>query len=222
MELRRKRIVQRKSINNLPRYTDGADTNGSTTSGVATSGWKNRVRDNAGGAVTGAIQFTGDAINAFSGTPETSELVAQAGNAAGQGTGFTYNKIGNIDAAGSMKELSASNTANTLKAAGSGAALGASVGSFFPGIGTAIGAVAGGIIGGAVGLFGGASRKRALKRRLSEAQNQIQRTNEYRLASAQSDYMQNQFELDHGDTKGGQLYVANKGKDLKRPNIRRK
>ena len=68
-----------------------------------------------------------------------------------------------------MSELSASNTSNTLNMVGSGAALGGSIGMAFGPIGAGIGAVGGALVGGAIGLFGGASRKAKLRRRIAEA-----------------------------------------------------
>lgn len=175
-----------------------------------------------GGAVTGAIGLAGATTAAFSGVKSANDMMAEAGTSVGQGSGFTYNKINNIDVGAQRAELSAQNTQNTLQAAGTGAQLGGSIGMAFGPVGGAIGAAAGGIIGGAIGIFGGKSRKRRLQRKMIAAQENIRNVNNYNLASAQSDYLQNQWALDYGNTQDGELFVANKGKDLIRPKIRRK
>lgn len=170
-----------------------------------------------GGAITGAISFGGSIANAYEGVKSTSDIITESGTSVGSGTGFTYNKLNNVDFAAQRSELSAQNTNNTLKAAGTGAQLGGSIGMAFGPVGSAIGAAAGGIIGGVVGIFGGKSRKRRLERKMRLAQERIFNTNNYNLASAQSDYLQNQFELENGNTQDGELFVANRGKDMLRP-----
>lgn len=191
---------------NMPKYT-----NGLTKFNANTADW--------GGAVTNGISAVGAGIAAYQDPKTVSDLQAEAGTSVGSGTGFQYSKLNNVDESAQMSELSAQNTNNTLAAAGSGAALGGSIGMAFGPVGAGIGAVAGGLIGGVVGLFGGSSRKRRLRRRIIEAQDRIRRTNNYNLASAQSDYLQNQYNLEYGDTQNQQLYSANKGKDLVRPKI---
>jgi phage tail tape-measure protein len=116
-----------------------------------------------------------------------------------------------------MDELSKQNTANALDNMGKGAALGASVGSLFPGLGTVIGGVAGGLIGGITSLFGGSSRKAKLRARIRAAQAQVENNNSYSLASAHSDYLQNQYNLEHENTQDDQLFAAKHGKDLVQP-----
>lgn len=175
-----------------------------------------------GGAVTGAIGFTGSTINAFSGVKSQQDMMAEAGTSVGQGSGFTYTKQNQIDVAAQRSELSAQNTQNTLAAVGTGAQLGGSIGMAFGPIGAGIGAAAGGLIGGVAGIFGGSSRKRRLERKMRAAQERIQNVNNYNLASAQSNYLQNQYNLEHGDMQDQELFVANKGKDLVRPKTRRK
>jgi len=77
-----------------------------------------------------------------------------------------------------------------MKSAASGAALGATVGSIVPGVGTLIGGAVGGIAGAITGIFGGAHRKRVLKRRMFDAQQNANRYNNFNQSSAQSDYLQ--------------------------------
>lgn len=112
-----------------------------------------------------------------------------------------------------MHNLSKQNTANTLGTAGTGAALGAAIGSIFPGAGTLIGGAIGGVVGLGVGLFGGASRRNRLRKRIYNAQQSINRQNNYSFASAQGDYLNQDYDLNHEYTQDDQLYVANEGKD---------
>lgn len=104
MELKRTRILKRR---NLPRYSGGTPdtttntgaTNTNTSTGSTTNTGKMAgSTGDVGGVAQSAIGFAGATINAFSGTPTTNELVAQAGNQVGYGTGFQYNKIGSINA----------------------------------------------------------------------------------------------------------------------------
>lgn len=189
---------------NMPKYA-----NGLTRFDANTADW--------GGVVTNGISAVGAGIAAYQDPKTASDLQAEAGTSVGSGTGFQYLRQNAVSYDDNMNELKAENTGNTLKTAGTGAALGGSIGMAFGPLGAGIGAVAGGLIGGVVGLFGGASRKRRLRRRILEANNQINRNNQYNLASAQSDYLQNQYNLEYGDTQNQQLYSANKGKDLVRP-----
>lgn len=186
---------------NLPRYKEGIDY---------------------GSIGINALQFGGQVYNSFSGNKSVNDIVAESGYGVGSGSGFTYNKINTIDTGAQMSELSAQNTNNTLSAAGSGAALGGSIGMAFGPVGAGIGTAAGAVIGGITGLIGSSSRKRRLRRRIEEAQNRVRRINNYNLASAQSDYLQNQFELEYGNTQDGELYAADKGKDLIRPKRKRR
>lgn len=194
---------------NLPKYDKGLhkfDAN--------TGDW--------GGALNGAIGFGGSVSNAFSGVKSTSDMITESGTSTGYGAGFMYNRQNQIDVGAQRSELSAQNTQNTLGAMGTGAQLGGSIGMAFGPIGAGIGAAGGALIGGITGLIGGSSRKRRLERKIRAAQERVQNINNYNLASAQTDYLQNQFELEHGNTQDGELFVANRGKDLVRPKITRK
>lgn len=208
--MKRNRILARRNLNNLPKYNPGKPEATGTT-----YGWKNVDWGSVG---TNAIGFAGSTYNAFSGNKTVEDLQAESTNEVGSGTGFTYNKIGYVNSGQQLGELSSSNTSNTLGTMGTGAALGGSIGMAAGPVGAAIGAAAGAVIGGAVGLIGGASRRSKLISRMRTANQNINRMNNYNLASAQSSYLQNQYNLDHGDMQGGQLYAANKGKDLRRPN----
>ncbi len=194
---------------NMPKYMKGLDKFDSS-------------KGDWGGAINGAISFGGAVANSFSGVKSQSDMMAEAGMSVGQGTGFTYNKQNQIDLNAQRSELSAQNTQNTLAAAGTGAQLGGSIGMAFGPVGAGIGAVAGGLIGGIAGIFGGKSRKRRLERKMRAAQERVQNVNNYNLASAQTDYLDNQWALEHGNMQDQELFVANRGKDLVRPKIRRK
>lgn len=196
-------LKQRKKIHNS--YAEGKET------------FMDRLDRNGGGIVQNAIGFAGSTINSFGPVKSSSDLMQEAGTSVGSGTGFQFQRQNNINVGQQMSELSKQNTANALDNAGKGAALGASVGSLFPGLGTVIGGVAGGLIGGAISIFGGNSRKAKLRARIRTAQTQVENNNSYNLASAQSDYLQNQYNLDHENTQDDQLFAAKYGKDLVQP-----
>lgn len=165
-----------------------------------------------GNIASNAIAFIGSGINAFGPVKNQNDLMQNAGNGYVDSGEFTWTKQNNINQQKEMSELSKQNTSNTLKTAGSGAALGASIGSIFPGAGTVIGGAVGGVVGAIGGLFGGASRKRKQKRRMELAQQQINRDNNMAMSSAQSDYLDQTYDANHENTQDDVLY-ANKGKD---------
>jgi hypothetical protein len=69
---------------------------------------------------------------------------------------------------------------NTLGAMGAGAALG----SVIPGVGTLVGGLAGAGVGLITGLFGSGKRKAQARKRLFDAQQTVNRNNNYAQASA--------------------------------------
>lgn len=119
-----------------------------------------------------------------------------------------------MDANRELDELKKENTANTLNTAATGATLGASVGSIIPGIGTALGAIGGGLLGGIAGLFGGASRKARLQRKIYNANQQMLATNNFNRSSAHSDYLAQNYNYNHVNTQDDVLYGAKHGKDM--------
>ena len=165
-----------------------------------------------GSIVSDAIAFIGSGINAFGPVKNENELISDSGKMQSSGAGFGYVSQNNIDRQAQLSELSKENTGNTLKTAGTGAALGASVGSIFPGAGTVIGGAVGGVAGALTGIFGGASRKRKLKRKMFNAQQEVNRYNNFAQSSAQSDYLDQTYDANHENTQDDVLY-ANKGKD---------
>lgn len=172
-----------------------------------------------------AIAFGGAVANSFGNVKHQGELMADAGQGTGYGAGFTYDRQNMIDEAAENRELSKENTANTLKTTSAGIGLGASIGA---GVGVAagaglgsvagpIGAAAGAILGLGFGLIGSAARRRRLKRRIYNAQQNVTRMNNYALSSAQTDYMTRDYYNQYGDTQGQQLYSAREGKNSGEP-----
>lgn len=170
---------------------------------------------NAGTMISQGIQFAQDIGTSFGDVSNENELMGDAGSTYAQGSGFGYQKQNAINEQEQYNKLRKENTANTLSTAASGAALGATIGSVVPGIGTAIGAVGGALIGGTVGWLGGDSRKRKLRQRMFNAQQQVVRNNNYYQSSAHSDYLQKNYLQKHGNTQDDMLYQADRGKDLR-------
>ena len=132
-----------------------------------------------GSIVSDAIAFIGSGISAFGPVKNENELISDSGKMQSYGAGFNYTSQNNIDRQAQLSELSKENTGTTLKTTGAGAALGASVGSIFPGAGTVIGGAVGGVVGALTGIFGGASRRRKLKRKIFNAQQEVNRYNNF-------------------------------------------
>lgn len=170
------------------------------------------LQGQAGNIFQSGIAFTGDMINAFGPTKGVNELMSDAGTYNAIGNGFGYQAYNQVNSSDQLSELGKQNTNNTLKTAGSGAALGAAVGSVVPGVGTVLGGLIGGIGGLIGGLFGGASRRRKLRRRIFDAKQTINRYNNFAQSSSQSDYLDQSYNLDHENTNDDML-VAKRGKD---------
>jgi len=129
-----------------------------------------------GGLVQPAIQFVGSAINAFGSTDSTQSLMQQSGSSYVDTGNFGYTKQNDVDYADQMRKVSSQNKINTLGAMGAGAALG----SVIPGLGTGVGAA----VGLVTGLFGSGKRKAQARKRLFDAQQTVNRNNNYAQASA--------------------------------------
>ena len=170
--------------------------------------------DKASNIATSAVSFAGSTMNAFSGVKGVNEIMADGGIGVGTGGGFDYQRYNGVDSEREYSELSRQNTSNTLGAMGSGAALGASIGSLAGPWGTVIGGAAGAIVGLGTGLFGGASRKRRLERKIFAANQQIQAANLYSKSSSYSDYLTQQYNQKHQNTQDDLLYGAKEGKDM--------
>lgn len=162
-----------------------------------------------GGVVQPAIQFVGSAINAFDSTDSTQSLMQQNGSSYVNTGEYGYTKQNDIDYADQMRKVSSQNKMNTLGAMGAGAALG----SVIPGLGTLVGGGIGAAVGLVTGLFGSGKRKAQARKRLFDAQQTVNRNNNYAQASAQSDYLQNKYIQENGDAFNQMLYGAKKGKD---------
>lgn len=162
-----------------------------------------------GDVVQPAIQFLGSAINAFGSTDSTQSLMQQNGSSYVNTGEYGYTKQNDIDYADQMRKVSSQNKINTLGAMGAGAALG----SVIPGLGTLVGGGIGAAVGLVTGLFGSGKRKAQARKRLFDAQQTVNRNNNYAQASAQSDYLQNKYIQENGDASNQMLYGAKKGKD---------
>ena len=200
-----KQLKRIKNNKELYKYDDGKEN------------IQNTPKSSIGGASFGiglsALSFGGSLLNSFGGVQSTQQLQNDVGQSYGSIGGISYTKQNNIDKDREMSTLGAQNTSNTISTVGSGAALGASIGSIVPGLGT----VAGGIVGGAVGLigglFGGASRKRKLRRKMYEAQQLTDRTNQFNRSDADTSALQQNYLNKYGNNDG-QLLYANNGKDI--------
>lgn len=168
---------------------------------------------NVGNIAAGAVQFLGATANSFGGVQNANEMFAHSGQSTGYGAGYTYVKQNNIDAAGEMADVKKENTANTFKTAGAGASLGAAVGSVIPGLGTVAGAAIGAVGGFLTGLIGGSSRKRKLRKAIYNAQQDVTRKNTFSNASAQTDYLTQNYYNKYGNPYDDQIYNAKYGKD---------
>ena len=166
----------------------------------------------AGNIITSAVDFTGSAIDAFSLDRNKNQIMYDAGQRDVNAGGFTWQRNNDINQQRELDELRKQNTNNTLNTTAKGAALGAAVGSIFPGAGTILGGVIGGVAGAITGFIGGASRKHKLRKRMFNAQQQISRNNNYNLASAQGDYLDQTYDINHQYTQDDQIYVAKYGK----------
>lgn len=170
--------------------------------------------NNAGNIGGNAVAFAGSVADAYGSVQNQSELIANAGTHATNAGGITYQ---NIDPINQKQEMDSLHTgANTLKAAGTGAALGASIGSIFPIGGTVIGGVVGAVAGGAIGAIGGIIRGKKLKDRIRIANASRDRINSANRNDALSQAAQQNYYSKYGDSTQGILY-ANRGKDLKQP-----
>lgn len=161
---------------------------------------------------TNLLNFTGSVINANTLGRSTGEIMADAGSRYVNTGEFSWQRQNEINGAQEMSDLHKQHVSNTLSAMGTGAALGASIGSIFPGAGTAIGAVGGAIVGGIAGLLGGGKTHAQMRKRIYNAQQQRLRNNNFNFASAQGEWLNQQYDLNHAYTQDGQIYVAKYGK----------
>lgn len=170
---------------------------------------------NAGNIATSAVNFAGSAIGAFTGVQSSNEILANSGqsNAYAGGIGYTYQNYADADA--EQKRLN--NVGNTIKTAGSGAALGSSIGTaVLPGVGTLVGGAIGAVGGALTGIVGGIFKSNKLKNRIRTANIAAANRNRFNQSGAISTALADDYYSTYGDSSNGVLH-ANRGKDLKQP-----
>lgn len=172
------------------------------------------------GAVTGAVNSTIGMIQGYNSMQDavkgTDELMAYSGQRTDQAFGVNYQAQNDINKQKAMSDISKSNRDATLGMVGSGAAAGAAIGSVVPGVGTLIGGAAGAIVGLFGGLFGSKKARERQRRKVFNAQQQVNLINQVNQSSAATEGLTQQYYLDNGNTYDDVLY-ANRGKDLIKP-----
>lgn len=172
------------------------------------------------GAVTGAVNGTIGMIQGYNSMQDavkgTDELMAYSGQRTDQAFGVNYQAQIDINKQKAMSDISKSNRNATLGMVGSGAAAGAAIGSVVPGVGTLIGGAVGAITGLFGGLFGSKKAKERQRRKVFNAQQEVNLINQVNQSSAATEGLTQQYYLDNGNTYDDVLY-ANRGKDLIKP-----
>lgn len=135
-------------------------------------------------AIPAVIGAASDIVDAHSYSKSSENLLQESGTrqATAGGVGFEWQNDPEYQR--ELDEVRKSNTANTLKATGSGVAAGAAIGSIVPGLGTLAGGAIGGAVGLVGGLFGGASRKRKAKEALRQAEINAKVRNDFAMDDA--------------------------------------
>ncbi len=238
-------LKQRKKINNMPKFNNGIDLSssvkgiGGDITGMNTykqqltslptikeiNGMKTPSASLGGGgisagAVTGAVNGTIGMIQGYNSMQDavkgTDELMAYSGQRTDQAFGVNYQAQNDINKQKAMSDISKSNRDATLGMVGSGAAAGAAIGSVVPGVGTLIGGAVGAITGLFGGLFGSKKARERQRRKIFNAQQQVNLINQVNQSSAATEGLTQQYYLDNGNTYDDVLY-ANRGKDLIKP-----
>ena len=238
-------LKQRKKINNMPKFNNGIDLSssvkniGGDITGMNTykkqltslptikeiNGMKTPSASLGGGgisagAVTGAVNGTIGMIQGYNSMQDavkgTDELMAYSGQRTDQAFGVNYQAQNDINRQKAMSDISKSNRNTTLGMVGSGAAAGAAIGSVVPGVGTLIGGAVGAITGLFGGLFGSKKARERQRRKIFNAQQQVNLVNQVNQSSAATEGLTQQYYLDNGNTYDDVLY-ANRGKDLIKP-----
>lgn len=172
------------------------------------------------GAVTGAVNGTIGMIQGYNSMQDavkgTDELIAYSGQRTDQAFSVNYQAQNDINKQKAMSDISNSNRNATLGMVGSGAAAGAAIGSVVPGVGTLIGGAVGAITGLFGGLFGSKKARERQRRKVFNAQQQVNLINQVNQSSAATEGLTQQYYLDNGNTYDDVLY-ANRGKDLIKP-----
>lgn len=237
-------LKQRKKINNIPKFNNGIDlsssvkgiggditglntykqqltsvptrmeVNGMRTPGnLSLSSGGSGIRTGAVNGTIGMIQGYNSMQNAVKGTDE---LMAYSGQRTDQVFGVNYQAQNDINRQKAMDDISKSNRNATLGMVGSGAAAGAAIGSAIPGVGTLIGGAVGAITGLFGGLFGSKKARKRQRRKIFNAQQNVNLINQVNQSSAATEGLTQQYYLDNGNTYDDVLY-ANRGKDLRKP-----
>lgn len=172
------------------------------------------------GTVIGAVNGTIGMIQGYnsmqSAVKGTDELMAYSGQRTDQAFGVNYQAQNDINRQKAMDDISKSNRNATLGMVGSGASAGAAIGSAIPGVGTLIGGAVGAITGLFGGLFGSKKAKKRQRRKIFNAQQEVNLINQVNQSSAATEGLTQQYYLDNGNTYDDVLY-ANRGKDLRKP-----
>lgn len=173
------------------------------------------------GTVTGAVNGTLGIISGFNqqqaAVKDQSGLFGMSGQRTDQAFGVNYQAQNDINKRQAMADISASNTTNTLAMTGSGAAAGAAIGTaIVPGVGSLIGGAAGAIVGLFGGLFGGKKARERQRRKIFNAQQNVNLINQVNQSSAATEGLTQQYYLNNDNTYDDVLY-ANRGKDLIKP-----
>lgn len=172
------------------------------------------------GAVTGAVNGAIGMIQGYNSMQDavrgTDELMAYSGQRTDQAFGVNYQTQNDINKQKAMSDISKSNRNATLGMVGSGAAAGAAIGSVVPGVGTLIGGAVGAITGLFGGLFGSKKARERQRRKVFNAQQQVNLINQVNQSSAATEGLTQQYYLNNGNTYDDVLY-ANRGKDLIKP-----
>lgn len=238
-------LKQRKKINNIPKFNNGIDLSnsvkgiGGDITGMGAykqqltslptikeiNGMKTPSTSLGGGgvsagAVTGAVNGTIGMIQGYNSMQNavkgTDELMAYSGQRTDQAFGVNYQAQNDINKQKAMSDISKSNRDATLGMVGSGAAAGAAIGSVVPGVGTLIGGAVGAITGLFGGLFGSKKARKRQRRKIFNAQQEVNLINQVNQSSAATEGLTQQYYLDNGNTYDDVLY-ANRGKDLIKP-----
>lgn len=208
-------LDQKVGLSNIPPITYTNDLNNITKQAQQIGGKivspSNNILGNTGTRLAGnMVQSVIPLANTINSTinlgrKSTDQILAESGQSQGSIMGQNYT-IQNVDEDAQMDQLKQESITNTLGAMGTGATIGAAFGPVGAGVGAAVGAIG--------GLFGGGAAKRRMKRRIREAQQRAFRMNAFNRASAMSDALDQQYNLDYSNTQDDILY-ANRGKDLK-------
>lgn len=238
-------LKQRKKINNMPKFNNGIDLSSSVKgiggditgmntykqqltslptikeiNGMKTPSASLGRGGISAGAVTGAVNGTIGMIQGYNSMQDavkgTDELMAYSGQRTDQAFGVNYQVQNDINKQKAMSDISKSNRDATLGMVGSGAAAGAAVGSVVPGVGTLIGGAVGAITGLFRGLFGSKKARKRQRRKIFNAQQEVNLINQVNQSSAATEGLTQQYYLDNGNTYDDVLY-ANRGKDLIKP-----